>query len=113
MTAAALIYDLGTSLYFGAEALDEAGAPADLLGVDVSCTAEHKEGGDTQVLELVWVDRAAGRYEFWAPGDGLCTGWRLGSWEARIVYSKAGGGSGGRPLVLATETMAILIRKVP
>ena len=112
-TPQSLIFDRGTSLYFGAEALDEAGAPANLLSVEAACTAEHKEGGDTQALELVWVDRAEGRFEFWAPGDGLCTTWRLGTWEARIVYSKVGGGAGGRPLVLGTETMNLLIRKVP
>lgn len=112
-TPQALIYDRGTSLYFGAEALDEAGQPADLTGVDVSCTAEHKDGGDTQALELVWVDRTQGRFEFWAAGDGTCTTWRLGTWEARIVYAKASGGAGGRPLVLGTETMHLLVRKAP
>lgn len=108
-----LIFDRGVSLYLGAEALDDDGAPANLLQVDVACTAEHKESGDTRALELVWVDRAEGRYEFWAAGDGLAADWRLGTWEARIVYTKAGGGAGGRPLVLGTETMNLLIKKAP
>lgn len=108
-----LIFDRGVSLYFGAEALDDDGAPANLLLVDVSCTAEHKESGEKQVLELVWVDRAEGRFEFWGAGDGLTTSWQTGSWDARIVYTKAGAGAGGRPLVLGTENITFLIRKAP
>ena len=108
-----LIFDRGQSLWFGGEALDDDGAPANLLQVDVVCNAEHKESGDTRAMELVWVDRAEGRFEFWALGDGLAADWRLGTWEARIVYTRAGGGAGGRPLALGTETMNWLLRKAP
>jgi len=108
-----LIYDRGVSLFVGCEALDETGQPADLTGVDVSARAEHVDGGDAQILELVWVDRAEGRFELWAPGDGTCSTWRLGAWEARIVYTRPGGGAGGRPLVLGTEKMHLLVRKAP
>lgn len=108
-----LIFDLGTSVFFGTEALDDAGMPADLLGVDVTCTAEHVKTGETKALELVWIDRAAGRFEFWGPGDALASGWLLGAWEARIVYTRPGGGAGGRPLALGTETMGLFIRKAP
>ena len=112
-TTQVLIYDRGTSLYFGAEALGENGSPADLSQVEVTCLAAHKESGETQALDLVWVDRAEGRFEFWAPGDGLCTNWRMGGWEARIVYARPGAGAAGRPLVLGTETMNLLVRKAP
>ena len=112
-TPQSIIYYRGESLWFGCEVLDDEGAPANLLAVEAACTAEHKEGGETRALELVWVDRAAGRFEFWALGDGLAADWRTGSWEARIVYTRAGGGPGGRPLVLGTETMNLLIKKAP
>lgn len=108
-----LVFDRGASLFFGAEALEDDGTPADLTGVDVACTAEHRESGETRALELVWVDRAEGRFEFWAGGDGLAADWRLGAWEARIVYTRAGAGAGGRALVLGTETMVLLLRKAP
>lgn len=109
----ALIFNRGESLFFGVSALEDDGAAANLLGVQVACTAEHKEGGDTRALELVWVNQAEGRFEFWATGDGLASDWRLGSWEARIVYTKEGGGAGGRALVRGTETLNLLIKKAP
>ena len=113
MTHPALIFDRGTSLFFGCEALTEAGAPDDLSGVTVTCNAEHRESGDVVAMALVWVDRAQGRFEFCAPGDGLAADWRLGAWEARVLLSRPGAGPGGRALVLGTETVQLLLRKAP
>ncbi len=113
MTHPALIVDRGTSLYFGGEALRDDGTPDDLTGVDVSCNAEHKESGDVVAMALVWVDRAQGRFEFWAPGDGLAADWRLGAWEARVLLARPGAGPGGRVLVLGTETIQLLLRRAP
>ena len=109
----ALIYDRGRSLFFGCEALEDDESPQDLTGVTVTCNAEHKESGRVVAMDLVWVDRSLGRFEFAAPGDGLATDWQTGAWEASVVLSRPNAGPGGRDLVLGTETIQILLRKAP
>lgn len=112
-TPVTFAYKLGTSLWFGSQLQDDAGADASGTGVDVSCIAEHKESGEQKTLELVWIDRAQGRFEFWAPGDGTCADWRLGAWACDVQCIRVGAGSGGRNLVLATESINLFIQDRP
>lgn len=106
-------YKRGVSLYFGSQLLGDDGQPVPGTGVDVSCVARHLESGETQTLELVWVDRALGSFEFWAPGDGTCAEWRLGTWGADVVASRSGVAPGGRLLVEATETIQLVVLERP
>ena len=59
------------------------------------------------------MDRAGGSFEFWAPGDGTCAAWRLGTWEADVQASRAGVAPGGRSLVEATETINLVYLGAP
>ena len=106
-------YKQGVSLYFGSQLLGDDGLPTTGTGVDVECVAKHVETGETRTLESVWVDRAGGSVEFWAPGDGTCATWRLGTWEADVQASRAGVAPGGRALVEATETIHLVILERP
>lgn len=106
-------YKRGVSLRFGSQLLGDDDLPVSGLGVEVSSTAKHKETGTTQVLDLVWVDRALGSFEFWAQGDRTCATWLPGTWECDVVVSIAGAAPGGLPLVDATETVNLVIEERP
>ena len=106
-------YKQGTSLWFGCELLDDAGAPASGLGVDVACTAEHKASSDTRAMTLVWIDRAQGRFELWAPGAGTCSDWATGMWLCDVQCTREGAATGARALVLASETIGLMIQARP
>jgi hypothetical protein len=113
MSSAALVFSRRTSLFFGCEALADDGTPEDLTGVAVTCVAEHRESGEQRTLELVWVDRTQGRFEMWAPGNGVPDDWVFGTWDALVVMSRPNAGPAGRPLVLGSETISLLIKKAP
>jgi hypothetical protein len=106
-------YKQGTSLWFGSELLDDQGDPTSGLGVDVTSVAQHNKTGETKALVLVWVDRPAGRFEFWASGDGTCTGWELGTWLCDVQCSRPASAPNGYPLVLASESVQLFVKDRP
>lgn len=106
-------YKQGVSLYFGSQLLGDDDLPMSGIGVDVSSAAKHVETGAVQTLELVWVDRANGGFEFWAPGDRTCATWAPGTWECDVLVSRAGAAPGGQALVEATETVHLVIEERP
>lgn len=105
----AMRFRAGTTLMIAGQALGEDGQPASLTGVDLTATVRDASKRLKAELVVEWIDRALGRYELWAPGDGVATGWEPGEYKADVTYTYASGGTGGRPLVLATEKFAFWV----
>jgi hypothetical protein len=104
----AIRFKRGDTVMLGCEATDEGGQPIDLTGVDVTAQVWPNKDGQPMVAELVlvWVDRSQGRYELWAPGNGLATAWPTGNLKVDIQYSQP---SGQRVLRRSSETFFLFI----
>lgn len=99
----------GSSLRLAVQVLDQAGAACPLTNVEVSAIARNESGRVKANLVVEWIDRAAGLYELWAPGDGTCAGWDAGDYKVSVLYCEIGAGTGGRDLVFGTETFVVTV----
>lgn len=102
-------FSVGKSLYLGVQALGEDGSELSLTGITVTAEARAENGRRKDVMVVEWIDRALGRFEVWASGDGTCTGWLPGDYLVTVTYSEPGAGTGGRTLVSGTEQVVIQV----
>lgn len=98
---------VGATLKLGVQALGPDGTPVDLTAYDVRSQIREASGQLRATFDLAWVERTAGRFDLWLPGDGTTTGWPIGEYRVDIVYSRPGAGFGGRPVVEPTETFVV------
>jgi hypothetical protein len=105
----AIPFKRGDVVQLGCAAYDTTGAPANLAQHEVAAQVRTPAGVLVASMDVEWVDREAGTYELWAPGDGRSTGWPLGNLEIDVQYTATTGGP--RPMVRSSETFYIHILK--
>lgn len=104
-------FKIGTTLVIPAQALDDAGVGIDLTNITLKSQLRTPNGGMVAEMAIQWVDRAAGSYALWLPGTGTTDGYKVGEYALDVFYTEANAGFGGRPVVVATETLAIALVK--
>lgn len=110
MSTERIVFKRGDTIMLGVTATDKAGLPVDLTDVTVEAQVRHEKESNPwfATLDVVWVDRTLGRYELWAPGDSLATGWPVGDLVADIQYSVV---QGSRTIRQSTETFKLYINR--
>lgn len=101
----------GATFMLGCHAVDKTtGQGADLSLVTVESEVWPEKEGAPKVadLDVVWVNRATGDFELWAPTSGLATDWPTGNLRVDIVYSEV---RGGRTIRRPTETFYVRIER--
>jgi hypothetical protein len=106
---AVIPFKRGDVVMLGCTAYDDAGAPANLNQYQVAAEVRTPAGTLVAAMAVEWVDRAAGTFELWAPGDGRATSWPLGNLEIDVQYTATTGGA--RPMVRSSETFYLQIQK--
>ncbi len=100
-------FKIGTTLVIPAQATDDTGAGVDLTGIDVNSQLRLEDGRLVETMAVQWVDRASGSYALWLPNDGTTAGYKPGLYFLDVFYTEPSAGFGGRPIVVATDTLAI------
>lgn len=100
-------FKIGSTLVIPAQAFDDAGLPLDLTNIAVKSQLRLESGKLVETMEVQWVDRAQGSFALWLPGTGTTAGYEPGRYALDIFYTDLTAGFGGRPLVAATESLAI------
>jgi hypothetical protein len=101
----------GATVMLGCKAIDRTtGQGADLSQVTVESEVWPEKEGQAKVadLDVVWVNRAQGEFELWAPTTGLAASWPTGNLRVDIVYSEV---QGTRTIRRPTETFYIYIER--
>ena len=108
MTPQRIVFKRGDTVMFGVTATDSTGQPVDLSDLTVAAQVRPEKASDPWFadLELVWIDRAQGRFELWAPGNGLTDTWPVGDLRADIQYSQT---QGSKVIRRSTETFRVYI----
>jgi hypothetical protein len=104
---AAHIFKIGTTLVIPAQALDDAGAGIDLTNIAVKSQLRVEDGRLVETMAVQWVDRATGSFALWLPGTGTTAGYKPGRYVLDVFYTEPMAGFDGRPVVVATDTLAI------
>ena len=100
-------FKVGTSLIIPAQALDDAGVGIDLTNITVTSQLRSEDGKLLETMDIQWVDRANGSYALWLPGMGTTAGYKVGRYVLDVFYTELAAGFGGRPVVVATDTLVI------
>jgi hypothetical protein len=108
---AAHTFKIGATLVIPAQAQDDAGAGIDLTNITVKSQLRTPNGGMVAEMTVQWVDRTTGSYALWLPGTGTTDGYKVGEYALDVFYTEANAGFGGRPVVVATETLMIALVK--
>ena len=103
---------IGTSFVIPAQAQDDNGVGLDLTSITVKSQLRTEDGKAVATLDVQWVDRPNGSYALWLPGDGTTTGYKPGRYVLDVFYTEPNAGFGGRPVVVATETLVIRVAKL-
>ncbi len=107
--APAHTFKIGTTLVIPAQALDDAGVGIDLTNITLKSQLRTENGGFVADMTVQWVDRANGSYALWLPGTGTTDGYKPGLYVLDVFYTEPNAGFNGRPVVVATETLAIAL----
>lgn len=111
LTAPAYTFKIGTTMVIPAQAQDDAGVGIDLTNITVKSQLRTPNGGMVAEMTVQWVDRTTGSYALWLPGTGTTDGYKVGEYALDVFYTEANAGFGGRPVVVATETLTIALVK--
>lgn len=109
--APAHTFKIGTTLVIPAQALNDAGVGIDLTNITVKSQLRTENGGFVADMAIQWVDRVAGSFALWLPGTGTTDGYKPGLYVLDVFYTEPNAGFGGRPVVVATETLPIALIK--
>lgn len=100
-------FKIGTTLVIPAQAQDGMGAGIDLSNIIVESQLRFEDGKLAATMDLQWVDRVNGSFALWLPGTGTTAGYKPGIYVLDVTYTDPVAGYGGRPIVVATETLVI------
>jgi hypothetical protein len=104
---AAHTFKIGTTLVIPAQALDDAGVGINLTNITVKSQLRTEDGKAVATLDIQWIDRPNGSYALWLPGDGTTADYKPGRYVLDVFYTEQNAGFGGRPVVVATDTLTI------
>lgn len=106
-TKAAHVFKIGTTLVIPAQAVDDAGVGIDLSNITLKSQLRLEDGRLVETMAVQWVDRVNGSFALWLPGTGTTAGYKPGRYVLDVFYTELNAGFAGRPVVVATDTLAI------
>lgn len=102
-------FKIGATLVIPAQAQDDTGAGIDLTSITLKSQLRNEDGKLIDTMTVQWVDRVNGSYALWLSGTGTTDGYKPGLYMLDVFYTEPLAGFGGRPVVVATETLTIEI----
>lgn len=81
--------------------------PHPLTDIEVKSQVKGSAGLVAE-LEVIWIDRANGKYELWAPGAGLTDTWPVENLQIDIQYTWP---AGTKTMRRSTETFYLLLEE--